>query len=139
MSKMRVAQIARAGGLFEVLEHEIPEPGVGQVLVKVEACGICHSDVLIKEGMWPGIQYPRVPGHEHYLPMCGRYRRTTKEEELARIYLDLPYPDCVAKGSSDQLEYRTQPRRGGNPVQSENRPTITRRDALGAYSLQGQG
>jgi D-arabinose 1-dehydrogenase-like Zn-dependent alcohol dehydrogenase len=43
---------------------QIPEPGRGQVRIKVEACGICHSDVLVKEGLWPGIQYPRVPGHE---------------------------------------------------------------------------
>ena len=46
------------------MERDIPEPGIGQVRVKVEACGICHSDVLIKDGLWPGLQYPRVPGHE---------------------------------------------------------------------------
>jgi D-arabinose 1-dehydrogenase-like Zn-dependent alcohol dehydrogenase len=60
---MRVAQIPKAGGDFEIVEREIPKPGAGQVLIKVQACGICHSDVLTKEG-WPGIQYPRVPGHE---------------------------------------------------------------------------
>src|SRR6266850_1258972 len=43
---------------------QIAEPGVGQVRIKVEACGVCHSDVLTVEGLWPGIQYPRVPGHE---------------------------------------------------------------------------
>lgn len=63
-SKMKVAQISKAGGDFEVVERDIPEPGVGQVRVKVEACGICHSDMLVKEGLWPGLQYPRVPGHE---------------------------------------------------------------------------
>lgn len=61
---MKAAQISRAGGNFELVERDIPEPGVGQVRVKVEACGICHSDVLVKEGLYPGIQYPRVPGHE---------------------------------------------------------------------------
>jgi D-arabinose 1-dehydrogenase-like Zn-dependent alcohol dehydrogenase len=61
---MKVAQISKPGADFEVVEREIPNPGVGQVLIKVQACGICHSDVLTKEGMWPGIQYPRVPGHE---------------------------------------------------------------------------
>src|SRR6516225_1559714 len=61
---MRVAQIPRAGADFEIVEREIPTPSVGQVRVKVQACGICHSNVLTKEGAWPGIQYPRVPGHE---------------------------------------------------------------------------
>src|SRR5438552_7782616 len=61
---MKVAQISQAGGNFELVEREIPQPGPGQVRVKVEACGICHSDVLVKEGLWPGLQYPRVPGHE---------------------------------------------------------------------------
>ena len=64
MSKMRAAQVAGANGPFEIVEREIPAPGAGQVRVKVEACGICHSDSMTKEGLWPGIQYPRVPGHE---------------------------------------------------------------------------
>jgi D-arabinose 1-dehydrogenase-like Zn-dependent alcohol dehydrogenase len=63
-SKMKVAQISKPGGDFELVERDIPEPGIGQVRVKVEACGICHSDALVKEGLWPGLQYPRVPGHE---------------------------------------------------------------------------
>jgi len=61
---MRVAQISKPGGNFELVEREIPSPGAGQVRVKVQACGICHSDSLVKGGYWPGIQYPRVPGHE---------------------------------------------------------------------------
>ena len=61
---MKVAQISKPGGNFELVEREIPQPGAGQVRVKVEACGICHSDVLVKDGLWPGMQYPRVPGHE---------------------------------------------------------------------------
>jgi D-arabinose 1-dehydrogenase-like Zn-dependent alcohol dehydrogenase len=61
---MRVAQIPRAGADFEIVEREIPKPRLGQVRIKVQACGICHSDVLTKEGIWPGIQYPRIPGHE---------------------------------------------------------------------------
>jgi D-arabinose 1-dehydrogenase-like Zn-dependent alcohol dehydrogenase len=64
MSKMRAAQVIRPNGPFEIVEREIPAPGAGQVRVKVEACGICHSDSFTKEGTWPGIQYPRVPGHE---------------------------------------------------------------------------
>ena len=64
MSKMRVAQVTRAKGPLEIVEREIPQPGAGSVRIKVEACGICHSDAMTKEGLWPGIEYPRVPGHE---------------------------------------------------------------------------
>jgi D-arabinose 1-dehydrogenase-like Zn-dependent alcohol dehydrogenase len=64
MPKMRVVQVSRAGGPFESVEREIPVPGPGFVRVRVEACGVCHSDSLTKEGLWPGIAYPRVPGHE---------------------------------------------------------------------------
>src|SRR5437773_8708833 len=64
MAKMRAVQVPRAGGEFELVERDIPEPQPGWARIKVEACGICHSDSLIKEGLWPGIQYPRVPGHE---------------------------------------------------------------------------
>src|SRR5689334_22801970 len=61
---MKAAQISSAGGDWELVERDVPEPGAGEVRVKVEACGICHSDVLVKDGLWPGLQYPRVPGHE---------------------------------------------------------------------------
>jgi D-arabinose 1-dehydrogenase-like Zn-dependent alcohol dehydrogenase len=61
---MKVAQIPSPGADFQIVEREIPKPGVGQVRIKVQACGICHSDVLTKEGALPGIQYPRVPGDE---------------------------------------------------------------------------
>jgi len=61
---MKVAQISKPGGDFEIVERDIPEPDAGQVRIKVQACGVCHSDVLTKEGLWPGIQYPRIPGHE---------------------------------------------------------------------------
>jgi D-arabinose 1-dehydrogenase-like Zn-dependent alcohol dehydrogenase len=64
MATMRVAQISRPNGPFEIVERPIPQPGPGTVRIKVLACGICHSDSLVKEGAFPGIQYPRVPGHE---------------------------------------------------------------------------
>jgi D-arabinose 1-dehydrogenase-like Zn-dependent alcohol dehydrogenase len=64
MAKMRAAQITRPGGPFELVERDIPQPPAGWVRVKVQACGICHSDTLVKDGLWPGLQYPRVPGHE---------------------------------------------------------------------------
>jgi D-arabinose 1-dehydrogenase-like Zn-dependent alcohol dehydrogenase len=62
--KMKAAQISKPRGDWELVERDIPEPGAGQVRIKVEACGICHSDVFVKEGAWPGLQFPRVPGHE---------------------------------------------------------------------------
>lgn len=64
IAPMKVAQISKAGGDFEIVEREIPKPEAGQVRIKVQACGVCHSDVLVKEGGWPGLHYPRVPGHE---------------------------------------------------------------------------
>jgi D-arabinose 1-dehydrogenase-like Zn-dependent alcohol dehydrogenase len=64
MSKMRVVQVPHPNGPFELVERGIPEPGTGSVRIKVQACGICHSDSMIKEGTFPNIQYPRVPGHE---------------------------------------------------------------------------
>jgi len=63
-NKMKAAQISKAGGNWELVERDIQEPRPGQVRVKIEASGICHSDSLVKEGTWPGLQYPRVPGHE---------------------------------------------------------------------------
>ncbi len=62
--KMKAVQVSHAGGPFELVERDLPAPGPGQVRVRVRACGICHSDVLTKEGAWPGIQFPRCPGHE---------------------------------------------------------------------------
>ena len=64
VATMKMAQIPKAGADFEIVEREIPKPDVGHVRIKVQACGVCHSDVFTKEGAWPGIQYPRVPGHE---------------------------------------------------------------------------
>ncbi len=61
---MRVVQVSRPNGSLEIVERQIPEPGAGSVRIRVQACGICHSDSLTKEGMYPGVQYPRVPGHE---------------------------------------------------------------------------
>ena len=61
---MKAAQVSKPGAGFQIVEREIPEPGPGQVRIKVQACGVCHSDLFVKEGLWPGLQYPRVPGHE---------------------------------------------------------------------------
>ena len=64
MAKMKVAQVTKPGADFEILEREIPQPPSGHVRIRVQACGICFSDHLVKDNLWPGIQYPRVPGHE---------------------------------------------------------------------------
>src|SRR5580700_8599768 len=64
MAKMKAVQVPKAGADFEIVEREIPQPGPGHVRIRVQACGICHSDVVTKEGLFPGITYPRVPGHE---------------------------------------------------------------------------
>jgi len=61
---MKVAMVPSAGADFQIVNREIPQPKFGQVRIQVQACGICHSDELTKQGAWPGIQYPRVPGHE---------------------------------------------------------------------------
>lgn len=64
MSTMRAVQVSRANGPLEIVERPIPEPAAGTVRIRVQACGICHSDSLVKDGVMPGIVYPRVPGHE---------------------------------------------------------------------------
>jgi D-arabinose 1-dehydrogenase-like Zn-dependent alcohol dehydrogenase len=61
---MKVAQVPKPGADFQIVEREVPRPGAREVRIQVHACGVCHSDVLTKDGLWPGIQYPRVPGHE---------------------------------------------------------------------------
>jgi len=64
MTTMRAVQVAKPKGPFELVEPKLPEPGAGSVRIKIQACGVCHSDFATKEGIWPFIQYPRVPGHE---------------------------------------------------------------------------
>jgi D-arabinose 1-dehydrogenase-like Zn-dependent alcohol dehydrogenase len=64
MAQMTAVQISRPGASFEVVKRDIPAPGPNQVRVKVQACGVCHSDLFVKEGHWPGLQYPRITGHE---------------------------------------------------------------------------
>lgn len=64
MKKMKVAQVSKPGGDFEIVERDIPQPGAGEVRIWVHACGICYSDHLTKDNLWPGLTYPRLPGHE---------------------------------------------------------------------------
>src|SRR6266536_3643983 len=61
---MRAVQVAKAGGPFELVERAVPEPAAGEVRIRVEACGICHSDAIVRAGAYPGLTLPRVPGHE---------------------------------------------------------------------------
>jgi len=64
MAKNLAVQVGSPGGEFEFVEREFQAPGAGEVRIKVAACGICYSDHLVKDGLWPGLTYPRVPGHE---------------------------------------------------------------------------
>jgi len=64
MAKMKVALVPKPGADFELVEREIPQPAARQVRIRVLACGICFSDHLVKDNLWPGVQYPRSPGHE---------------------------------------------------------------------------
>ena len=64
MSQMTTVQVSGPGGAFETVNRQVPEPGPHTVRIKIQACGVCHSDVFVKEGHWPGLQYPRVTGHE---------------------------------------------------------------------------
>lgn len=87
MSLMKAVQVSRAGGDFELVEREIPEPQRGQVRVKVEACGVCHGDAFIKDGLWPGIKYPRIPGHEiaGYIDKVGEEVSAWKEGQRVGV------------------------------------------------------
>ena len=90
MAKMRVVQISRRGGPLEMAEREIPQPRAGTVRMKVEACGLCHTDMAVVAGLLPGIEYPRVPGHEvagfidAKAPFAGREQRRGDALALAR-------------------------------------------------------
>ena len=64
MQRMKVAQVAKPNAVLEVIERDVPDPKPRQVRIKVQACGVCHSDMFTVAGAFPGIQYPRVPGHE---------------------------------------------------------------------------
>ena len=61
---MKAVQVSKPGGAFELVERDVPDPASGQVRIKVEACGICHSDAFVKGGQFPGLALPRIPGHE---------------------------------------------------------------------------
>src|SRR2546421_2766858 len=79
---MRSVQVSKPNGPLEIVEKDTPQPGTRQVRIKVQACGVCHSDSFTKEGLFPGIQYPRVPGHEiaGVIDVVGRGVTTTTTE-----------------------------------------------------------
>ena len=89
MTKMRSGQVSQPKGSFELVERDIPDPRAGTVRLKVQACGICHSDSLTKEGTWPGLQYPRVPGHEiaGIIDAVGAYERMMSGNARFRVVL----------------------------------------------------
>lgn len=85
--QMRAAQVPEAGGDFEVVERDVPEPGPEEVRVAVDACGVCHSDAFLKEGGWPGVSYPRIPGHEivGHVDSVGERVETWEEGERVGV------------------------------------------------------
>jgi D-arabinose 1-dehydrogenase-like Zn-dependent alcohol dehydrogenase len=78
---VKAAVVTKPGQGFEIVERDTPQPGPGQVRVKVDACGVCHSDAFVTEGHMPGIQYPRVPGHE----VAGRVDAVGEGVELWNV------------------------------------------------------
>src|SRR5437867_3093678 len=102
MATMRAVQVSRPGGPFEMVERPIPEPGAGSVRIKVRACGICHSDALTKEGGWPGMQHPRVPGHE----VAGAIDADRKSTRLNSSHRTISYAVfCLKKKTRDVGKY----------------------------------
>ena len=99
MARMKTMQIGKPGADFELVERVVPEPGAGEVRIKVEACGVCHSDVFVKEGVFPDIDYPRVPGHE----VAGRIDKlgpgVTQWEEVPGAEMQLILMSMVGPGS----------------------------------------
>ena len=87
MATMKAVQVTKANGPFEVVERDIPEPGPGQVRIKVEACGVCHSDLFVKSGAYPGIVLPRIPGHEiaGHVDAVGPDVKTWKKGDRAGV------------------------------------------------------
>ena len=89
MPRMKAVQASKAGGAFEVVERDVPEPGTGQVRIKVEACGICHSDAFVRSGGFPGMTLPRVPGHEiaGRIDAVGEHVVPWKKGDLSLIHI----------------------------------------------------
>lgn len=87
MALMKAAQISAPGGNFEIVEREIPDPERGEVRIKIEACGVCHSDEMVKEGLFPGLEYPRIPGHEvaGFIDKVGEDVTSWKEGERVGV------------------------------------------------------
>ncbi|MFJ5121320.1 alcohol dehydrogenase [Kitasatospora sp. NPDC088548] len=112
MSTYRVAQVATAGGPFEIVEREVPEPGPGHVRVAVDACGICHSDVLFVEAGLPGVRFPLVPGHE----IAGRIEALGE----LRHHPDWKVGDRVAVGWFGGSCHHCTPCRQGDFIVCEN-------------------
>src|ERR1700681_4304818 len=92
MAKMKAVQVHKAGADFEIVEREIPQPGPGHVRIHVQACGICHSDVITKEGLFPGITYPRVPS-------VSIFCVTSRKKKMQPIVL-LSITYCAGEGMS---------------------------------------
>src|SRR5437660_1057729 len=104
MPKMRAVQVTSARAQFNLVEREIPEPAPRQVRVKVEACGVCHSDFLTKEGLWPGIQYPRVQFASRMAFRTVAIARGQDKAALARELGAQLYIDSTKENVAERLQ-----------------------------------
>ena len=116
MAKMRVVQVAKAGGPLEMVERDIPQPLSGQVRIKVQACGVCHSDSIAKEGYFPGIDYPNVPGHEVAVlidamvsDVSGGHWKVGQRVDVSAIRRRCPQAGMLLQESCDTFELREKP------------------------------
>jgi D-arabinose 1-dehydrogenase-like Zn-dependent alcohol dehydrogenase len=146
MARMKVAQVSKAKGDFEIVEREIPSPGPGQVRIKVQACGVCHSDLYTKDGLWPGLPYPRIPGHEiaGVIDEVGSGVSTRKKGDRAGVgWHDGQDNTCPACGASDFVNCESGQVTGISFALSGVRPMIEKfplQKAAEAYArmLSGQ-
>lgn len=120
---MRAVQVPEAGGDFEVTECDVPDPAAEEVRVAVDACGICHSDAFLKEGQWPGVDYPRTPGHE----VVGRVDAVGEDVDLVET------GDRVGIGWHGGHCFECEPCRRGDFIACEN-GLVTGFDYDGGYA-----
>ncbi len=87
MQTMRAIVVEKAGAAFTLVERKIPQPGPDEILIQIEACGVCHSDLFVKEGIFPGLEYPRIPGHEVVgrVAKCGKNVKIWEKDQRVGI------------------------------------------------------
>jgi hypothetical protein len=131
MPNMRAVQVSRPGGPLELVERPIPDPGPGSVRIKVQACGICHSDVTTKEGQWPGITFPRVPGLSagNRWRMEGKLPGRPETDHAPGSPLPLCRPRSL-RGGTWAYPRSCKPEKSCRPSRSGTRPAFVERREL---------